>query len=138
MKLTSIAILLLICTNLNAATLSYTCEVTNVYGLNDDGSLKVSGFDKGMKGSKFSVSRVTGEIIGQVVPTIVANSTRVINKGSSENSFKTVAEFDEQFQILEVQEFRKGDSKPFVPHQWAERDKNDPTVRVGKISEKKG
>jgi|TARA_B110000240_G_C13410480_1_gene414963 hypothetical protein len=114
MKLTSIAILLLICTNLNAATLSYTCEVTNVYGLNDDGSLKVSGFDKGMKGSKFSVSRVTGEIIGQVVPTIVANSTRVINKGSSENSFKTVAEFDEQFQILEVQEFRKGDSKPFV------------------------
>jgi hypothetical protein len=114
MKLTSIAILLLICTNLNAATLSYTCEVTNVYGLNDDGSLKISGFDKGMKGSKFSVSRVTGEIIGQVVPTIVANSTRVINKGSSENSFKTVAEFDEQFQILEVQEFRKGDSKPFV------------------------
>ena len=114
MKLTSCAILLLICTNLNAATLSYTCEVTNVYGLNDDGSLKVSGFDKGMKGSKFSVSRVTGEIIGQVVPTIVANSTRVINKGSSENSFKTVAEFDEQFQILEVQEFRKGDSKPFV------------------------
>ena len=114
MKLTSIAILLLICTNLNAATLSYTCEVTNVYGLNDDGSLKVSGFDKGMKGNKFSVSRVTGEIIGQVVPTIVANSTRVINKGSSENSFKTVAEFDEQFQILEVQEFRKGDSKPFV------------------------
>ena len=114
MKLTSIAILLLICTNLNAATLSYTCEVTNVYGLNDDGSLKVSGFDKGMKGSKFSVSRVTGEIIGQVVPTIVANSTRVINKGSSENSFKTVAEFDGQFQILEVQEFRKGDSKPFV------------------------
>ena len=114
MKLFSTAILLLICTNLNAATLSYTCEVTNVYGLNDDGSLKVSGFDKGMKGSKFSVSRVTGEIIGQVVPTIVANSTRVINKGSSENSFKTVAEFDEQFQILEVQEFRKGDSKPFV------------------------
>ena len=114
MKLTSIAILLLICTNLNAATLSYTCEVTNVYGLNDDGSLKVSSFDKGMKANKFSVSRVTGEIIGQVVPTIMANSTRVINKGSSENSFKTVAEFDEQFQILEVQEFRKGDSKPFV------------------------
>ena len=95
MKLVSTAILLLICTNLNAATLSYTCEVTNVYGLNDDGSLKVSGFDKGMKGSKFSVSRVTGEIIGQVVPTIMANSTRVINKGSSENSFKTVADFGE-------------------------------------------
>ena len=114
MKLVSTAILLLICTNLNAATLSYTCEVTNVYGLNDDGSLKVSGFDKGMKGSKFSVSRVTGEIIGQVVPTIMANSTRVINKGSSENSFKTVADFGEQFQILEVQEFRKEDSKPFV------------------------
>tara|TARA_B100000795_G_C22771358_1_gene428024 strand:- start:1287 stop:1676 length:390 start_codon:yes stop_codon:yes gene_type:complete len=114
MKLVSTAILLLICTNLNAATLSYTCEVTNVYGLNDDGSLKVSGFDKGMKGSKFSVSRVTGEIIGQVVPTIMANSTRVINKGSSENSFKTVADFGEQFQILEVQEFKKEDSKPFV------------------------
>ncbi len=49
-----------------------------------------------MKGSAFSVSRVTGEIIGEVVPTLMAKSTRVVNQGSKENSFKAVADFGEQ------------------------------------------
>jgi hypothetical protein len=67
-----------------------------------------------MKGSAFSVSRVTGEIIGEVVPTLMAKSTRVVNQGSKENSFKAVADFGEQYQLLEVLEFRPGDVKPFV------------------------
>ena len=88
--------------------------VTNIYKLSSSSSLGISPFEKQMKGSAFSVSRVTGEIIGEVIPTLMAKSTRVINPGSVKNSFKAVADFGNQFQIIEVQEFRVGNLKPFV------------------------
>jgi len=97
-----------------AGPLAYTCTVTHVYTVNDSGAIEVSGFEKEMKGSTFSVSRVTGEIIGEVVPTLLAKSTRVVNKGTKENAFKAVADFGEQYQLLEVQEFKTGEVKPFV------------------------
>ena len=100
--------------NASAAALAYTCDVTHVYHLSDKGVLETSGLEKQMRGSSFSVSRVTGEIIGEVVPTLMAKSTRVVNKGSKENSFKSVADFGEQYQIIEIQEFREGSVKPFV------------------------
>ncbi len=108
------AILFFISESVAAGELAYTCEVMQVYDLSENGTLEISRFEKGMKGSSFSVSRVTGEIIGEVVPTLLAKSTRVVNKGSTENSFKAVADFSEQFQILEVQEFRSGPIKPFI------------------------
>jgi hypothetical protein len=37
-----------------------------------------------------------------------------IRKGSSEYSFKAVADFGDQIQVLEVQEFRSGPIKPFI------------------------
>ena len=67
-----------------------------------------------MKGGSFSVSRITGEILGEVVPTLMASSTRVVNHGSTENSFKSVADFAGQVQVLEIQEFKHGVTKPFV------------------------
>ena len=67
-----------------------------------------------MKGGSFSVSRDTGKIIGEVVPTLMASSTRVVNHGSTKNSFKTVADFAGQVQVLEVQEFMHAVTKPFV------------------------
>jgi hypothetical protein len=94
--------------------LSYTCEVTQVYDLSENGSLRTSNWEKQMKGSIFTVSRSTGEIVGKVVPTLMAKSTRVVSKGSKENSFKTVADFGEQYQLLEIQEFRESTVKPFV------------------------
>jgi hypothetical protein len=97
-----------------ADPLSYTCEVTHVYDLSENGSLKASTWEKEMKGSTITVSRATGEIIGKVVPTLMAKSTRVVNKGSKEKSFKAVADFGEQYQLLEVQEFREGTVKPFI------------------------
>ncbi|MAF20305.1 MAG: hypothetical protein CMI55_01345 [Parcubacteria group bacterium] len=113
-----------------AGELSYTCKVTHVYNLEDDGSLKASVFEKNLVGSQFSVSRVTGEIIGEVIPTLMANSTKVINVGDKEYSFKSIAYFDAVnkplssgdedsestagVQVLEIQEFRDGDTKPFV------------------------
>lgn len=97
-----------------AAPTAYTCEVMHVYALADDASLKPSGFEKTMKGGSFTVSRITGQIVGEVVPTLMALSTRVVNAGSSENSFKAIADFEGQAQVLEVQEFKQGAKKPFV------------------------
>lgn len=101
------------------APLAYTCDVKGIYDLDANGELKPSVLESQMRGSSFSVSRVTGEIIGEVVPTLMADKTRVINAGSAENSFKAVAEFSvgatgKQIQLLEVQEFRSGASKPFI------------------------
>ncbi len=77
-----------------AGELHYTCKVSHVYALSDDGSLKISVWEKTMKGSVFSVSRVTGQIIGAPLTTELANSTKVINIGNEEYYFKTIAFFD--------------------------------------------
>ena len=113
-----------------AGELSYTCTLIHVYNLDNNGSLKTSSWEKEFKDSQFSVSRISGEIVGQVVPTFLANSTKVINKGSKAYSFKSIAHFDAankplssggeiakdtaSVQLLEIQEFREGDRKPFV------------------------
>ena len=97
-----------------AGALSYTCEVKHVYDLSEKGSLKTSAWEKELKESTFTVSRTTGEIVGKAIPTLMAKSARIVNNGSKENSFKTVADFGEQYQLLEVQEFREGTVKPFV------------------------
>lgn len=113
-----------------AGALAYTCKVIHVYELDDDGSLRSSNWEKQFKDSEFSVSRVTGEVIGEVIPTLLANSTKVINKGNEEYSFKSIANFDSvnkplstgsegaksttDIQLLEIQEFKHGEIKPFV------------------------
>lgn len=110
--------------------LTYNCKVNHVYDLNNEGSLRISNFEKKFKDSEFSVSRVTGEVVGKVIPTLLARSTKVINKGNNEYSFKSIADFDAvnkplssgsedekstaSIQLLEIQEFRHGDIKPFV------------------------
>jgi hypothetical protein len=84
-----------------------------MYGLSEKGTLETNPkWEETMKGS-FSVSRITGEIIGDTLPTLMAKSTRVINKGSKEYSFKAIADFGDQYQLIEVQEFREGAVKPF-------------------------
>lgn len=100
--------------NAVSGEVSYTCQVSHIYALSEKAVLEISALEKEMKGSSFTVSRVTGEIIGEVVPTIMAKSTRIISHGSKDNSFKTISDFDEQVQVLEVQEFRSGTVKPFI------------------------
>jgi len=102
------------------AELSYTCQVANVYALGDNGELSQSPWREKWEGSQFSVSRSSGEIIGELVTTEFAESTSVINAGSGANSFKALALFppiggsSAQVQIIEVQEFKEGQGKPFV------------------------
>ena len=98
----------------SAAELSFTCEVSKVYDLDETGLLRQSPWQDQFRGARFSVSRISGEIIGEVIPTLMAEKTRVVHTGSSEYSFKTVAEFDNQIQVLEVQEFLTDTEKPFV------------------------
>ena len=85
-----------------------------VYEPQDDGSLKTSNWDKLFKDKVFSVSRTTGEITGQVIPTLLADSTEVIHKGNNEYAFKAIAHFKKQVQLLEIEEFIQGKQKPFV------------------------
>ena len=116
-NLVNIATFLLLVGSAPTATgseLSYTCTVARIYDLVEDGTLRTSAWEKSMKGSQFSVSRVTGEIMGEVLPTLMAKSTRVVNKGTTENSFKAVADFGEQYQLIEIQEFKTGNIKPFI------------------------
>lgn len=110
----SFCILFISCHNSIAGDLAYTCKVIHVYELDADGSLRSSNWEKQFRGSEFSVSRVTGEIIGEVVPTLMARSTKVINKGNKEYSFKSISDFENQVQLLEIKEFTQGEKKPFV------------------------
>ena len=97
-----------------AGGLSYDCVIKNVYGIDGAGALKASSMQHQFEGNKFSVSRETGRIIGQTLTTDIAKKVRVVNAGSDHNSFKAIAEFEGQIQVVEIQEFKKGAKKPFV------------------------
>ena len=97
-----------------AGEVAYTCKVLHVYTLNDDGSLGASPFQKDYIGSKFSVSRIDGQIVGEVVTTILAKSTFVKHKGNKRWSFRAMADFETSFQLIDVQEFKRGKQKPFI------------------------
>ncbi len=97
-----------------AGKLSYTCTVMSVYTLGQKSKLIRSIWQDDFNGSQFSISRVDGQIIGEVLPTLKARKTYVHNAGSSANSFKASADFGDQWQLIEVQEFKEGEEKPFV------------------------
>ena len=99
--------------DVNASELSYTCEILNAYSLRDDGSLEKSGWNDLFHGSKFTVSRLDGQIIGQVLPTRLARRTFIVSKGNDKWSFRAAAEFKNDIQIIEVQEFKPSTEKPF-------------------------
>ena len=103
---------------------SYTCEVGHVYSLAVGGTLEtLPALEKIMREKSFSVSRETGALIGNslTLDTTLASSTRVISRGSKDNSFTAVADYEEglangihRHQFLMVEEFREGTVKPFV------------------------
>jgi hypothetical protein len=94
--------------------LAYVCTVEHVYGVSDYGKLIESALDDELEGARFAVSRLDGKILGEVLATPLAESTRVVNRGSISNSFKAIADFGEAFQSLEVHESGEGERKPFV------------------------
>jgi hypothetical protein len=119
-----------------AGEMAYTCTITNVYDLASDGDLHASSWREHFVDQSFSVSRLSGDIVGAVLPTFSATYTRVINPGADDYAFRAVAEFDvhsareggdrkvarasnepsptANFQLIEIQEFRESVEKPFV------------------------
>lgn len=93
---------------------AYVCTVEHVYNVSDYGKLIESELDDEMEGARFAVSRLDGKILGEVLATPLAESTRVLNRGSASDSFKAVADFGDRVQSLEVREFHEGEMKPFV------------------------
>jgi hypothetical protein len=96
-----------------AGDLSYECTIKHVNNLNPKGMLIVSYWEKQFKNEFFSVSRETGQIDGAILTTAFADETRLVHPGSAKEPFKSIAEFYGQFQVIEIQEFRKGSNKPF-------------------------
>ncbi len=115
--------LLCACGVASAGEVAYTCEVSHVYSLANDGLLqRLPALEKVMKENSFSVSRETGALIGNslTLDTSRAKSTRVLTKGSEKNSFTAVADFGlsevgtHPYQYMRIEEFIKGAAKPFV------------------------
>jgi hypothetical protein len=102
-----------------AGTVSYACEVKQGLSLSEkDGMLYPDS--SAVIGSKFSVSRTTGQVIGETVGTETASSTKVLERGSTKNSFSSIADWADPhlathaFLLLEIKEFVKGPDKPFL------------------------
>ncbi len=106
-------ILCVVSFNAVAGELSYSCKITNVYELDNDGSLRISNLDKQFKDSEFLISRVTGEIIGEVVPTLLIGSTKIIIKDNNEYPFNAIADFPNQVQLIGINEFVPEEKKTF-------------------------
>jgi hypothetical protein len=106
-------ILFVVSFNAVAGEHSYTCKIIHVYELDNDGSLKTSDLEKQYKGSEFLFSRVTGEIIGELVPTLLLRSAKVIIKDNDEYLFKSVADFAYQPQLIGINEFVPEEKKSF-------------------------
>jgi hypothetical protein len=97
-----------------AGELTYTCKIMNVYELASYGSLKHSDLEKRFKDTEFVVSRVTGDIIGVAVPTLLPLSTEIIIKGNDENPFRSIADFRDGVQLIEIYETAPDEKKPFI------------------------
>ncbi len=111
-----IAFFLLFVVSFNAVAgeLTYTCKIINVYELANYGSLRHSDVEKQFKDSEFIISRVTGDIIGVAVPTLLAHSTKIISKDNGENPFRSVADIKNGVQLIEIYESVPDEEKPFI------------------------
>jgi hypothetical protein len=84
-----------------------------VYELDNDGSLSSSNLEKQFKGREFLISRVTGEIIGEVVPSLLTRSSKIMIKDSNESPFKSITDFDYEPQLVETNVFGAEEKKSF-------------------------
>ncbi len=106
-------ILFVVSFNAVAGERTYTCKIVNVYELGSDGSLISSDLDKKFKGSEFLISRVTGEIIGEVVPTLLTSSSKIMFRNSDELPFKSLTDFDYKPQLVETTVLDPEEKKSF-------------------------
>ena len=103
----------------NADELVYECTVKSLYEQTDSGEIKLSSdaWQKIYDGQKFTVSKKTGLMSGsKYFDTSELSDSRVVNQGSSGNSFKAVNfTYDERkWLILEIKTHFESEKKPFI------------------------
>ena len=101
----------------NAGELTYECTVQNLYEQSDSGEIKLSPdiWQEIYDGQKFTVYKKTGLMSGDFDTSQLSDS-RVVNQGSSGNSFKAVNfTYDERkWLILEIKTHFESEKKPFI------------------------
>jgi hypothetical protein len=102
---------------------AYVCEVVHIYHVNGEGALQTTPvMEKIAQEHTFTVSRNTGALTGENtdMDTSLAKHIQVISPGSKDNSFVAIADYGvfpngtHPYQLIEVQEFVVGLSKPFI------------------------
>ncbi len=110
---------------------SYQCEVLEVVRLDHStGKQRVRANDA-LLGHRFAVDRTTGILVSDYLLIWGEDKPLVLARGSEENSFRVVwsaragGKDGVHFATLKVEEFEKGDNKPFVYHS------DSPTLAAG-------
>jgi hypothetical protein len=67
----------------------YVCTISVEYALTQDGRLQQSNWSERVKGQRFVVDRLTGSIRGNFITTAGADNVKVVDRGSSQNSYKS-------------------------------------------------
>src|SRR5437870_5517292 len=84
----------------------YDCEVRHVYALSDKAQVESYWMETNHKGKRFSVSRKTGQIQGDLAATHSAQNVRVVHPGNEHYSFTAIAESGTHIQLISVNEFQ--------------------------------
>ena len=96
---------------------SYECNVKEGMSLSEDGSLqKKGGFADIAVGTKFTVDRRTGRVLGKISNHNAYGQPKVIDPGSSEQSFKAITIYQPNVTVdlLIIQQFSDSPEKPFI------------------------
>jgi len=117
---------ILLCSTWAAADSLYDCEVRHAYSVSADGTLEPYWLEKNYRGKRFSVSKGTGVIRGQIFLTDPAQRTRVIHPGNEHAPFQAAAESLYQLQLLTV-----SDSSSIVQKTFIAQPLNDIAVVTG-------
>ena len=102
-----------------AGELTYICEIKQIAELSDDGEIiskNIGDIYKSRIGNKFTIDRNTGDMIGTPFTTKSYKTINVLDKGSKENSFKSIVLSHPPnmwVMYIQVKEFHKGKLKPF-------------------------
>jgi len=99
----------------------YVCEIKSASSLNNVGEIVKSEAYSNTAGTKFSVDRNSGEVVGKWLKTGDFNDPLVLDRGSDEWSFKLVAVYRETpdngiLMYISIEEFADGKLKPFWAH----------------------
>jgi hypothetical protein len=96
----------------------YECRIREAYRVTDQGTLEAGAWSGDPQRGRFTVSRESGQVIGDWLTTVRASRTEVTQAGNSEWGYLTLARFQnehgESIQTIHIQHYHPGPDKPFV------------------------